>query len=379
MWRNKKQKHSRVLFQEQIDQHARKQLFDSFCSNASARPAFRQLGRAMGAGCSKRMRGHLRTASGRERLRPRPSVAERWALLIRKARGLQILTARVVFRRWDETSRAADAGMITDTLGTFIDDRESFAGDSECTDTWDLVPPNTPETETNEFAGSQGPSSSGTASGQDGRGTEELPCMHGLHRNCVRPHMQKHHATSKMPPEFAQPQARICTATDRLQDIEERISVLEECRRYGLLPAVRQGTARGRWSYLVDRLLGAGRRLMRGDIQHNRLQWSRMVWRLISYKDNDFRCWQRNLFRGPHSEMRQLCAPPGAKLEESRRRAQAPVRIANEFQVFITPKGKGPKWHAEYGCSGAVTPVTRGGIEVRRRGPCLKCVPTQVV
>ena len=59
--------------------------------------------------------------------------------------------------------------MITDTLGTFIDDRESFAGDSECTDTWDLVPPNTPETETNEYAGSQGPSSSGTASGQDGR------------------------------------------------------------------------------------------------------------------------------------------------------------------------------------------------------------------
>ena len=115
--------------------------------------------------------------------------------------------------------------------------------------------------------------------------------MHSLHRNCVRPHMQKHHATSKMPPEFAQPQARICTATDRLQDIEERISVLEECRRYGLLPAVRQGTARGRWSYLVDRLLGAGRRLMRGDIQQNRLQWSRMVWRLISYKDNDFRCW----------------------------------------------------------------------------------------
>ena len=145
----KKQKHSRVLFQEQIDQQARKQLFDSFCSNASARPAFRQLGRAMGAGCSRRTRGHLRTASGRERLRPRPSVAERWALLIRKARGLQILTARVVFRRWDETSRAVDAGMITDTLGTFLDDRESFAGDSECTDTWDLVPPNTPETETN--------------------------------------------------------------------------------------------------------------------------------------------------------------------------------------------------------------------------------------
>ena len=104
-----------------------------------------------------------------------------------------------------------------------------------------------------------------------------------------------------------------------------------------------------------------------------------MVWRLISYKDNDFRCWQRNLFRGPHSEMRQLCAPPGAKLEESRRQANAPVRIANEFQVFITPKGKGQKWHAEYGCSGAVTPVTRGGIEVRRRDPCLKCVPTQVV
>ena len=99
MWRNKKQKHSKVLFQEQIDQQARKQLFESFCSNASARPAFRQLGRAMGAGCSRRTRGHLRTASGRERLRPRPSVAERWALLIRKARGLQILTARIVFRR----------------------------------------------------------------------------------------------------------------------------------------------------------------------------------------------------------------------------------------------------------------------------------------
>ena len=89
--KNKNKKHSRVLFQEQIDQQARKQLFDSFCSNASARPAFRQWGRAMGAGCSKRMRGHLRTASGRERLRPRPSVAERWALLIRKARGLQTL------------------------------------------------------------------------------------------------------------------------------------------------------------------------------------------------------------------------------------------------------------------------------------------------
>ena len=55
------------------------------------------------------------------------------------------------------------------------------------------------------------------------------------------------------------------------------------------------------------------------------------------------------------------------------------MRIANEFQVFITPKGKGKKWHAEYGCSGAVTPVTRGGIEVRRRDPCFKCVPTQVV
>ena len=89
--KNKNKKHSRVLFQEQIDQQARKQLFDSFCSNASARPAFRQLGRAMGAGCSRRTRGHLRTASGRERLRPRPSVAERWALLIRKARGLQFL------------------------------------------------------------------------------------------------------------------------------------------------------------------------------------------------------------------------------------------------------------------------------------------------
>ena len=236
----------------------------------------------MGAGCSRRTRGHLRTASGRERLRPRLFVAERWALLIRRARGLQILTARVFFRRWDETSRVADAGMITDTLGTFLDDRESFAGDSECTDTWDLVPPSTPETETNEFAGSQGPSSSGTASGQDGRGTEELPCMHSLHRNCVRPHMQKHHATSEMPPEFAQPQARICTATDRLQDIEERISVLEECRLYGLLPAVRQSAARGRWSYLVDRLLSSQRRLMRGDIQHNRLQWRRMVWCLIS-------------------------------------------------------------------------------------------------
>ena len=182
-----------------------------------------------------------------------------------------------------------------------------------------------------------------------------------------------------MPPEFAQPQARICTATDRLQDIEERISVLEECRLYGLLPAVRQSAARGRWSYLVDRLLSSQRRLLRGDIQHNRLQWRRMVWCLISYKDNGFRCWQTNLFCGSHSAMRQLCAPPGAKLEESRRQAQAPVRIANEFQVFITPKGKGQKWHAEYGCSGAVKPVTRGGIEVRRRDPCLKCVPTQVV
>ena len=100
------------------------------------------------------------------------SVAERWALLFRKARGLQILTARVVFRRWDETSRAADAGMITDTLGTFLDDRESFAGDSEGTETWDLVPPNTTETETNEYAGSQGPSSSGTASGQERKGKQ---------------------------------------------------------------------------------------------------------------------------------------------------------------------------------------------------------------
>ena len=111
----------------------------------------------------------------------------------------------------------------------------------------------------------------------------------------------------------------------------ERISVLEECRLYGLLPAVRQSAARGRWSYLVDRLLSSQRRLMRGDIQHNRLKWRRMVWCLISYKDNDFRCWQTNLFRGSHSAMRQLCAPPGAKLEESRRQAQAPVRIANEF------------------------------------------------
>jgi len=129
-------------------------------------------------------------------------VAERWALLIRKARGLQILTARVVYRRWSETPRAADPEMITDTPGTFIDDRESFAGDSEGTDTWDLVPPNTTETETNEYAGSQGPSSSGTASGQDGRGTEELP------------------------PEFAQPQARIRTATDRLQDMTRGVSSL---------------------------------------------------------------------------------------------------------------------------------------------------------
>ena len=286
--KQKSKKHSRVWFHEQIDKQARNQLCDSFCSNASARPAFRQLGRAMGAGCSRRTRGHLRTASGWERLRPRPSVAERWALLIRKARGLQILTARVVFRRWDETSRAADAGMITGTLGTFIDDRESFAGDSECTDTWDLVPPSTPETETNEYAGSQGPSSSGTASGQDGRGTEELPCMHGLHRNCVRPHMQKHHATSKMPPEFAQPQARICTATDRLQDIEERLIVLEECRRHGLWPVDRVVR---RWSYLVDRVLRARWLLMWNEDQgmfgcgttREAMFWCGMVWRLIRY------------------------------------------------------------------------------------------------
>ena len=221
----------------------------------------------MGAVCSRRTRGPLaaphavllNNAPIQVRARLLLSVAERWALLIRKARGLQILTARVVFRRWDETSRAAGAGMITDTLGTFLDDRDSLAGDSECTDTWDLVPPNTTETETNEFAGSQGPSSAGTASGQDGTGTEELPCMHSLHRNCVRPHMQKHHATSKMPPEFAQPQARICTATDRLQDIEERLTVLEECRRYGLWPVDRVVR---RWSYLVDRVLRARRLLV---------------------------------------------------------------------------------------------------------------------
>ena len=89
--KQKSKKHSRVWFHEQIDKQARNQLCDSFCSNASARPAFRQLGRAMGAGCSRRTRGHLRTASGWERLRPRPSVAERWALLFRKARGLQFL------------------------------------------------------------------------------------------------------------------------------------------------------------------------------------------------------------------------------------------------------------------------------------------------
>ena len=48
-------------------------------------------------------------------------------------------------------------------------------------------------------------------------------------------------------------------------------------------------------------------------------------------------------------------------------------------KVFITPKGKGKKWHAEYGCSGAVMPVARGGLEVRCRDPCSKCVPNQVV
>ena len=399
--KQKSKKHSRVWFHEQIDKQARNQLCDSFCSNASARPAFRQLGRAMGAGCSRRTRGHLRTASGWERLRPRPSVAERWALLIRKARGLQILTARVVFRRWDETSRAADAGMITGTLGTFIDDRESFAGDSECTDTWDLVPPSTPETETNEYAGSQGPSSSGTASGQDGRGTEELPCMHGLHRNCVRPHMQKHHATSKMPPEFAQPQARICTATDRLQDIEERLTVLEECRRHGLWPVDRVVR---RWSYLVDRVLRARWLLMWNEDQgmfgcgttRAAMFWCGMVWRLIRYhRTGDIellpprpsvieRAKQWSPFIPPKWSP---FVPPGhspscpslikqAELEDSCAVAINPWHVG---KVFITPKGKGKKWHAEYGCSGAVTPVTRGGIEVRRRDPCLKCVPTQVV
>ena len=343
----------------------------------------------MGAGCSRRTRGHLRMASGRERLRPRPSVAERWALLIRKARGLQILTARVVFRRWDETSRAADAGMITDTLGTFLDDRESFAGDSECTDTWDLVPANTPETETNEFAGSQGPSSSGTASVQGGRGTEELPCMHSLHRNCVRPHMQKHHATSKMPPEFAQPQARICTATDRLQDIEERLTVLEECRRYGLWPVDRVVR---RWSYLVDRVLRARRLLMWKEDQgmfgcgttREAMFWCGMVWRLIRYhRTGDIELLPpRPSVIEPAKQWSPFIPPkwspfaPWAELEDSCAVAINPWHVG---RVFITPKGKGQKWHAEYGCSGAVTPVTRGGIEVRRRDPCFKCVPTQVV
>ena len=68
--------------------------------------------------------------------------------------------------------------------------------------------------------------------------------------------------------------------------------------------------------------------------------------------------------------------PPKAELEDSCAVAINPWHVG---KVFITPKGKGQKWHAEYGCSGAVTPVTRGGIEVRRRGPCFKCVPTQVV
>ena len=68
--------------------------------------------------------------------------------------------------------------------------------------------------------------------------------------------------------------------------------------------------------------------------------------------------------------------PPKAELEDFCAVAINPWHVG---KVFITPKGKGQKWHAEYGCSGAVKPVTRGGIEVRRRDPCLKCVPNQVV
>ena len=50
----------------------------------------------MGAVCSRRTRGllaalHLRTASCQGRARPFVSVAERWPLLFRKARGLQFL------------------------------------------------------------------------------------------------------------------------------------------------------------------------------------------------------------------------------------------------------------------------------------------------
>ena len=162
----------------------------------------------MGAGCSRRTRGHLRTASGQERLRPRLSVAERWALLIRKARGLQILTARVVYRRWDETPRAADAGMITDTLGTFIDDGESFAGDSECMDTWYLVPPQHPRCRDERICMLSRPQFIRHGLGPRREGNGGVP----LH---ARPSQELRSATHKRTSrQFTNP-ARACTASGR--------------------------------------------------------------------------------------------------------------------------------------------------------------------
>ena len=113
--------------------------------------------------------------------------------------------------------------------------------------------------------------------------------------------------------------------------------------------------------------------------------WCGMVWRLIRYhRTGDIellpprpsvieRAKQWSPFIPPKWSP---FVPPQAELEDSCAVAINPWHVG---KVFITPKGKGQKWHAEYGCSGPVKPVTRGGIEVRRRDPCLKCVPNQVV
>ena len=71
----------------------------------------------------------------------------------------------------------------------------------------------------------------------------------------------------------------------------------------------------------------------------------------------------RNCVR-PHIQERYASSPIPPEL----------ARPNRDFMVFITPKGKGRKWHAKYGCSGAVMPVKRGGVEVRRREPCSKCL-----